>query len=301
MTARKQASNFDMNGLKVTNHGTPTASGDAATKGYVDSASTADRSRANHTGTQLAATISDFDSQVRSSRLDQMAAPTASVAFNSQRITGLAEPSGAQDGATKNYVDTQLAGVVSGQVLKGEARVAASSNITIASPGATIDGVSMNNGDIVLLTAQTTASQNGPYVFNGAASAMTRATNWDSSAEAVRGSYWVISEGTRADSLALLTTDAAITLGTTSLAFTFISVAGAAIQRYETTIGAITAGSSLAITHNLGSRFVHVQVFRSASPYDEIDVYVERTSTSQVTIYPDISFSAGEYSIAVKY
>jgi len=36
--------------------------------------------RANHTGTQTASTISDFDTQVRTSRLDQMAAPTASVA-----------------------------------------------------------------------------------------------------------------------------------------------------------------------------------------------------------------------------
>jgi hypothetical protein len=31
--------------------------------------------RANHTGTQLAATISDFDTQVRTSRLDQLASP----------------------------------------------------------------------------------------------------------------------------------------------------------------------------------------------------------------------------------
>ena len=35
--------------------------------------------RANHTGTQTAATISDFDTQVRTSRLDQLAAPTAAV------------------------------------------------------------------------------------------------------------------------------------------------------------------------------------------------------------------------------
>jgi trimeric autotransporter adhesin len=45
--------------------------------------------RANHTGTQTASTISNFDTQVRTSRLDQMAAPTASVALNSQKITGL--------------------------------------------------------------------------------------------------------------------------------------------------------------------------------------------------------------------
>src|SRR3990170_6166736 len=42
------------------------------------------QARANHTGTQAAATVSDFDTQVRTNRLDQMAAPTASVSANSQ-------------------------------------------------------------------------------------------------------------------------------------------------------------------------------------------------------------------------
>ena len=88
MTAKKATSHKDMNGLKVTNLGAPTpASADAARISDVEAASTADRSRANHTGTQLASTISNFDSQVRTSRLDQMAAPTAPVSFNGQKIT----------------------------------------------------------------------------------------------------------------------------------------------------------------------------------------------------------------------
>ena len=61
--------------------------------------------RANHTGTQLASTVSNFDTQVRTSRLDQMAAPTASVAMNSQKITGLATPTANTDAATKAYAD----------------------------------------------------------------------------------------------------------------------------------------------------------------------------------------------------
>jgi hypothetical protein len=67
--------------------------------------------RANHTGTQTASTVSDFDTQVRTSRLDQMAAPTASVALNSQKITGLADPIDAQDAVTLNYITNQKGAV----------------------------------------------------------------------------------------------------------------------------------------------------------------------------------------------
>jgi len=68
--------------------------------------------RANHTGTQTASTVSDFDTQVRTSRLDQMAAPTGSVSVNSQKITSLATPTVNTDAATKLYVDTKVADLV---------------------------------------------------------------------------------------------------------------------------------------------------------------------------------------------
>jgi hypothetical protein len=67
--------------------------------------------RANHTGTQTASTVSDFDTQVRTSRLDQMAAPSAAVALNAQKITGLADPTNAQDAVTLNYITTQKGAV----------------------------------------------------------------------------------------------------------------------------------------------------------------------------------------------
>ena len=70
--------------------------------------------RANHTGTQTASTISDFDTQVRTNRLDQMAAPTGSVSVNSQKITNLATPTSNTDASTKAYVDTSISNLIDG-------------------------------------------------------------------------------------------------------------------------------------------------------------------------------------------
>lgn len=55
--------------------------------------------------TPTASLITDFDTQVRTNRLDQMTAPTATVSLNSQRISNLATPTTGTDAATKTYVD----------------------------------------------------------------------------------------------------------------------------------------------------------------------------------------------------
>jgi len=105
--------------------------------------------RSNHTGTQTAATISDFDTQVRTSRLDQMAAPTASVALNAQKITGLADPAAVQDAATKNYVDT--VGTVLNTAISGK----------VSKTGDTMTGPLLATGDGVKITSQAGAGDAG--------------------------------------------------------------------------------------------------------------------------------------------
>ncbi len=42
--------------------------------------------------------------------------------------------------------------------------------------------------------------------------------------------------------------------------------------------------TSFTITHNLGTRDVHVQVYDAASPYDTVETDVERSGTNAVAI-----------------
>lgn len=64
-------------------------------------ADTTAKARANHTGTQLAATVSDFAATVNATPLSSLAVPTVDVAMNNKKLTGLANSVNPQDAATK--------------------------------------------------------------------------------------------------------------------------------------------------------------------------------------------------------
>ena len=108
--------------------------------------------RANHTGTQTASTVSDFDTQVRTSRLDQMAAPTAAVPLNAQKITGLADPTNAQDAVTLNYITTQKGAVSGIASLDGSGLIPTSQLPALA---ITTTQVVNSQANMLALTAQT--------------------------------------------------------------------------------------------------------------------------------------------------
>lgn len=119
--------------------------------------------------------------------------------------------------ATRTYVDAKLAGLSWKQAV----RVATTGNGTLAGAyenGDTVDGVTLATGDRILIKNQSSASENGIYTVS-ASGAPTRATDADSGAELVNASVYV-SEGTaNADTQWTCTTNAPITVGSTSLAF----------------------------------------------------------------------------------
>lgn len=302
MAAKSGLSAKDMNSQKIINLGVGTAN-------TTDAASTADvrvarddaRSLNNATGTLSPVTtfIPTFDTQVRTNRLDQMAAPTASVAFGSQKITGLADPTTAQEGATKAYVDAATSALSAGLVFKGAVRAVSTTNVNIASAPSTIDGVTPTAGDVFLLTGQTTGTQNGPYVWTAAAAVMNRATNWDTTGEATPGSLWVVQQGTFDNQLAIMSNDT-FTLGSTTATFVFLNPAAVDNDSsYTETCGAITGGAAWTVTHSLSSKNVHVTVYRTASPFDEVDVQVTHDTTAAVKIWPDVNLASGEFTVYV--
>lgn len=176
--------------------------------------------------------ITDFNTAVQTSRLDQMAAPTAAVSLNSQRITGLADPQNAQDAATKAYVDSAAQGVVT----KNSVRAATTANITLSGTQ-TIDGVALVADDRVLVKNQSTANQNGIYIV--AAGAWSRAADANTWNELI-SAYTFVEEGTlNADNGYLITVNAGGTLGVTDV--TVAQFSGA---------GQITAGAGLTKTGN---------------------------------------------------
>jgi hypothetical protein len=214
--------------------------------------------RASHTGTQLAATISDLASTVQAYTLNQFAAPTAAVSFNSQKITNLATPTVAADGANKGYVDTQVSALSSGLNLKGSVRVATSTNVSITSPGTTVDGVTLAANDVILLMGQTTASQNGPWVWTASGSALTRPSNWASGSTATPGAFWAVREGTNADLFVLLVTDGTVTIDTTSTSFIVRgSSSQASSSGFGTTVSGgqvnVNAGTGIVVPSSVGS------------------------------------------------
>jgi hypothetical protein len=122
---------------------------------------------------------------------------------------------------------------------KQATRVVTVSNVTLAGGAPNqVDGVTISTNDRVLVTGQSTASENGIYfVFStgtGSNGTWKRGTDSDATGEVEAGTIIMVTEGTTyADTQWKLTTNNPIVIGTTALTF---------VQNYST--NSISAGTS---------------------------------------------------------
>jgi hypothetical protein len=200
------------------------------------------RARSTHSGTQTSSTISDLATTVQGYRLDQFAVPTASVSVNSQKITNLLDPTNPQDAATKAYVDAARQGLD----VKDSVKAASIANVSLTG-AQTIDTISLVAGDRVLLKNQTAGAENGIWIVS--ASAWSRATDADTATKLTSGAFVFVEQGSQADSGWVMTTDGAITVGTTAISWAQFSgagqiTAGAGLTKNGNTIDVATASTA---------------------------------------------------------
>lgn len=131
---------------------------------------------------------------------------------NGNRLLNVGSPTAATDGVNKQYADN----IASGLTLKAPVVAAATGNITLSAPGASLDGVTLTNGDRVLLSLQTNQPDNGIYVFNGAAAALTRSTDANTGAS-LQGALVTVNKGATLGNQMWYQTADDIVLGTTAL------------------------------------------------------------------------------------
>lgn len=235
---------------------------------------------------------------------------------SASRLLNLPDPTLPQHAATKSYVDS----AVEGLSWKDSVRAASTVNINLAAPGAAIDGVTLVANDRFLAKDQTTQSQNGIYIFNGAAVAATRASDASTFAE-IEQAVVTVEEGTSNGGTTWRQTQVNGTIDTNNVLFTsFGASAGAATEstagvaeiatQVETDAGADDArfvtplkltnwsgrkrkavatigdgsATSFNLDHNFATRDITVEVYKNSGNFDSVLVDVTRPSTNRVTL-----------------
>lgn len=285
--------------------------------------------------------------------LNALATPTADLNINNYKITNLATPTASTDAATKGYVDSVAEGLhIHASVVaattanlnatydNGTSGVGATLTNAGANAALTLDGVSLSVSDRVLVKNQTSGAQNGIYTVTtvgdgSTAWVLTRATDFNSSAEIQGGDFVFVTGGTTYDNTGWVQTSTGVTVGTTAIVWQQFSGAGTytasngvqlvgsnfsgvavanggltvgasgfeldtaiAVRKYAANVGDGT-NTSYTITHSLSTRDVIVSVYDNSSPYAEVICDVQHTSTSAITLLFSVAPTSNQYRVVV--
>jgi hypothetical protein len=226
---------------------------------------------------------------------------------STSRILNLLDPTLAQHPATKAYVDS----AVEGLSWKDSVRVATTTNVNLAAPGATLDGIAMAANDRFLARGQTTVPANGIYIWTGAATPATRAPDASTSAE-LEQAVVTVEEGSDAGAtfrqttinfvldtgnvvwaafgtsapaasettagVAELATQAEVNTGTDDLRIVTplkLATWSGRIRKFTQDIGDGSA-TQYTVTHNFATRDTTVEVYRNSGNFDSVLCDVDR-------------------------
>ena len=266
--------------------------------------------------------------------LSQLGAPTANLAIGANKLTGVSEPTAAQDAATKNYVDVSIAG--SGALIYQGGYNAATNTpnldatpvitinqgftytVTVAgtfyteaveigdlliaesdSPTALADWTTVqNNIDIASATTVGIASfpTAGGLSITGAGAVSMPATG---SAGSVGSASQSLSVTT--DAKGRVTSKSAQSISITSSQVSNFTASATTVvtdREYTTTIGDGNA-VSYTVNHDLGTRNVMVSLFDSSS-YETVYATVVRTDTANVTVSMAAAPSTNDITVLVQ-
>jgi hypothetical protein len=238
-----------------------------------------------------------------------------------------------QDAVNVQQLDAAVAALVISW--KDAVRAASTGNVDVANPGAAIDGVTLQSGDRILLKDQTTASQNGIYIFNGASTPLTRSTDADIFDE-LEQAIVAVEEGTANAStfwrqtqlngtidvddvlwssflsatpvasetvagIIEIATQAEVDAGVANnLAVTPLTLANWAGRKLKfcADIGDGT-NTVFNVTHNLNTEDIHIEVYENAAPQGTVLVQTERVDANTARICFKNPPTSNQYRVCV--
>ena len=217
-------------------------------------------------------------------------------------ISNLAAPVADTDAATKKYVDdvsqglhthdscnaatqTTLASISGGTVTYNNGTSGVGATLTTTGSYTTIDGVTLSNGMRILVKNEATAANNGIYVRTSA-TVLTRADDFDTSAEMAGGDFTFVTAGTLYDNTGWVMTDPVTTVGTSPVVWVQFSGAGT-----------YTAGTGLTLT---GSQFSITNTAVTAGAYGNGDYNATFTvnSQGQLTAAANVAITANAANLS---
>ena len=220
--------------------------------------------------------------------------------------------------ATKEYVDS----VSQGLDVKNSVVAATTTNLsvtydngtsgvgatlTFGSPVTTLDGVTLTDGDRILVKNQSTASQNGIYVRTSS-TVWTRAIDADTASEITGGTFVFVEQGTaNADNGYVFTHEGTPTLGSTGLTVGQFSgagqiTAGAALTKTGNQLDVAVDNSSIEITGDalnvkasgITNAMLAGSITRNKLANPFIRLSDESSTLGQVFLEDTLEFLAGE-------